>query len=569
MAGKLQRLVVAIVAVACLAAPSAAAAAPWEAVGGGIDWDVNSIAVDPSGGLYVGGGFHFGCIAPVHTAAPWCTQSPESDAAIRWTGSEWSPLESGLGSAVTSLVLDGSGGIVAGGAATSTSGGLTINHVGRWNGSAWNALGVGVNGTVYVVVRDSAGDVYVGGDFTSAGGIPANGVAKWDGSTWSALGAGVDGVVYALAVDGDGAVYVSGEFSHAGGVEATRIARWDAATAQWTALGPGLNVYAQALAVDGAGALYAGGGFTRTGGAGAVEISRIAKWNGTSWTSLGGGVEDVVETPIIRDEIKALAIDARGNVYAGGDFGRIGGVAASRLAKWDGSTWTALATTVPNEQDGNSSYVGALAVDPTGYLYVGGKFNGIDSVPALNVARRVIADPPAAPGAARTVLAGRSATVSWSAPASDGGAPITGYTVTAAPGGVSCTWASGPLRCTLTGLRRGVRTTISIRAANVAGAGTAATVSVVVPAAIASVAPARGSALGGTRVVIRGAGLAKVTRMTIGGRAARIVHRSASRLVVRTPRHAAGLVAVAVTAAGKRTIAARAFYYVVVPMPCG
>jgi hypothetical protein len=59
--------------------------------------------------------------------------------------------------------------------------------------------------------------------------------------------------------------------------------------------------------------------------------------------------------------------------------------------------------------------------------------------------------------------------VSWTAPASDGGLPITRYIVTASPGGASCPWTSGPLSCTVTGLTNGTTYTFTVRATNAAG----------------------------------------------------------------------------------------------------
>src|SRR5262249_44912063 len=58
-------------------------------------------------------------------------------------------------------------------------------------------------------------------------------------------------------------------------------------------------------------------------------------------------------------------------LYAGGSFTSAGGVAANRIAKWDGSSWSALGTGM------NNSSVDALAVhdDGTGpALFAGGGF---------------------------------------------------------------------------------------------------------------------------------------------------------------------------------------------------
>ena len=68
-------------------------------------------------------------------------------------------------------------------------------------------------------------------------------------------------------------------------------------------------------------------------------------------------------------------------------------------------------------------------------------------------------------------------TVSWSAPTSDGGSPITGYVVTAEKGH-GCT-TSGALTCTVTGLKNGRSYFVKVRASNVIGLGKTTRVGVV------------------------------------------------------------------------------------------
>src|SRR6185436_5932460 len=111
--------------------------------------------------------------------------------------------------------------------------------------------------------------------------------------SWSALGSGTGGggffgaLVYALAVSGSD-LYAGGEFTTAGGIGATNIAKWDGSS--WSPLGLGMNGEVYALAVSGTN-LYAGGTFTMAGG---NPASRIARWNGSSWSPLGLGMNDWV-----------------------------------------------------------------------------------------------------------------------------------------------------------------------------------------------------------------------------------------------------------------------------------
>ncbi|MGZ4694218.1 MAG: Calx-beta domain-containing protein, partial [Acidimicrobiales bacterium] len=76
---------------------------------------------------------------------------------------------------------------------------------------------------------------------------------------------------------------------------------------------------------------------------------------------------------------------------------------------------------------------------------------------------------PGSPTAVTATAADSSATVSWSAPATDGGSPITSYTATSSPDGKTCTWSSGPLTCTVTGLTNGTTYTFTVIAHNSVG----------------------------------------------------------------------------------------------------
>ena len=163
----------------------------------------------------------------------------------------------------------------------------------------------------------SGSDLYAGGSSRTAGGSAANYIAKWNGSSWSALGSGMGGgvlhtYVSALAVSGSD-LYAGGYFTTAGGTAAKNIAKWNGSS--WTALGSGMNGGGvAALAVSGSD-LYAGGVFTTAGG---VAANNIAKWNGSSWTALGSGMNGVVY---------ALAVSGS-DLYAGGYFTTAGGSAA-------------------------------------------------------------------------------------------------------------------------------------------------------------------------------------------------------------------------------------------------
>jgi hypothetical protein len=112
--------------------------------------------------------------------------------------------------------------------------------------------------------------------------------------------------------------------------------------------------------------LYVGGQFTTAGG---VTVNHIARWDGSSWSALGSGVGGDV-----------LAIAVSGNdVYAGGFFNTAGGAPARNIAKWNGSTWSALGS-------GPDYYVRVMGISGSD-LYVGGDFTNAGGVPANHVAK--------------------------------------------------------------------------------------------------------------------------------------------------------------------------------------
>jgi hypothetical protein len=123
-------------------------------------------------------------------------------------------------------------------------------------------------------------------------------------------------------------------------------------------MGAGLDGTVKALAVAPDGSLYAGGSFT----------GRIARWNGSAWSVVGGGVSGGSST------VNALAIAPNGNVYVGGVFTAAGSISASNIAVWNGVGWSALGA-------GTDAAVNALAIAPDGVLHLGGAFGAAGGLP--------------------------------------------------------------------------------------------------------------------------------------------------------------------------------------------
>jgi trimeric autotransporter adhesin len=363
----------------------------WSPVGPGL---TNTTGASPSGvrALAVFDEDGEGPGAPTLFAGGNFTQAGDVSVSriARWNGSVWSPLPgpiSGLNGnsfVVRALAVfdeDGAGprraALFVGGTFTDINN-RRFNNFASWNGTAWinapSISDVGVDSSVRaLLVHDEDGTgpgspiLFVGGTFRVVGNQPASGIARWNGNEWFPLrpvpAQALNKPVYALAEfdeDGPGpgapALFVGGDFSNAGGQYMSRIARWNGTT--WSAVGTGVFLSAsegsvQAMTVfdeDGPGpgkpALFVGGRFTSAGG---QPARNIARWNGTSWSALGSGPTNGVGGTTVLGVVTSLAVfDPDGSgprlpvLFVGGLFQEAGGQPARSLARWDGSTLTAV-----------------------------------------------------------------------------------------------------------------------------------------------------------------------------------------------------------------------------------
>jgi hypothetical protein len=316
----------------------------WSALGIGMNGQVSALAVSGTN-LYAGGYFTL--------ARNDAFSAVSANRIARWDGTRWwNETSPGIGSSeVKTLAVSGSN-VFAGGNFT-TAGGFGVHNIAQWNGSSWSAMGTGMNATVYAWAV-SGSDVYAGGGFSTAGGGSANYIAKWNGSGWSPLGAGMSGPVTALAVSGSN-LYAGGNFT-------LGILKWNGSA--WSGLGLGLfggTVYALAVAGDD---VYVGGNFDTAlnSPVSSIAVRNIAKWNGSNWSALGVG---------LNGRVAALAV-LGGDVYVGGDFTTAtnsggGGVMVNHIAKWSGSTWSAVGL-------GVNAPVNSLTVSGSD-VYAGGSFS--------------------------------------------------------------------------------------------------------------------------------------------------------------------------------------------------
>ena len=169
------------------------------------------------------------------------------------------------------------------------------------------------------------------------------------------------------------------------------------------------------------------------------------------------------------------------------------------VTKDGGQTWGTLTTSETNGTvsgsitgltNGQAYDVQVRAVNVHGT----GTASSVESVTPIAV--------PGAPTQASAQRGAGSATVSFTAPVSDGGSEVTGYTVTSSPGGITGTCSTSP--CTVSGLANGTSYTFTVHATN--GHGNSAE-----SQATSAVTPAAAPAAPGSVSVVAGDGSATVS----------------------------------------------------------
>lgn len=378
----------------------------WQSLGdNGVSGDTYALSVFQSE-LYVGGNFWE---ASAGGAAPVSARN-----LAKWDGSDWSRVDAhegngpdwrvyALDATVDHLYIGGGFSRIN----LENNETLLANYIIRWDGTAWQTMGTGAGVGVFSGQGSSnvwhikiiGGQVYLAGNFTVANRgqpIPANGVARWDtvGEQWFALGNGLggqgaDGPIQTSLQTPLGLV-VGGAFTAIGGTQANRIAVWDGTA--WHALGSGggngLGGSPRALAwYDGE--LYAAGVFitANTNGSDEINVGYIARWDGTTWQSVGSDGGNGVSSGI-----RAMAI-MNGVLHVGGSFAEanVGGVnppTVHGFAKWDGASWQPVGSGGGTGTDGE---IHALATNGT-EMYAGGYFSSVNigatsPLPAAYLAR--------------------------------------------------------------------------------------------------------------------------------------------------------------------------------------
>ncbi|MCB2156018.1 hypothetical protein KQI84_14160 [bacterium] len=349
------------------------------------DGSVRSIYARGNSEIYVGGGFSrvAGSIVTAMNIALWNGQ--------QWSALDWGVANSSMGGGEVNCMVDMGGSIYVGGG-FSVAGSTYENgfmDVAQWNGTSWSKLGGGVGGYAHAMTeyqgnlvvtglfysagRTDVGNIaswnptlqtwspigdtgtfqdtlraakVIGGDLYVAGDSDFNGLTfkYWDGATWNPVNVQIRGdrngdpLIYSIATNGNNRVYFGGSFRTdtlfhenlagfgevTGNTSVVLVGNYDDMWA--TGHANGLDGIVHAFEATSDGSVYAGGEFMNGSG---QTLNRLARWTGTSWEPVGGGVNNTVE-----------ALHASGtDLYVGGQFTQAGGVSCEHVARWDGNEW--------------------------------------------------------------------------------------------------------------------------------------------------------------------------------------------------------------------------------------
>jgi hypothetical protein len=185
---------------------------------------------------------------------------------------------------------------------------------------------------------------YVGGNFKWSGMDTVFGICTWDGNIIKALGdilaqncGNVCPPIISI-IRYKNEIYVAPDGSHFGGVYTNGIAKWNGSV--WSALGGGLQLdspnFSDGAQVYGLGViddkLYCVGGFRTIDG---DTCNSVAYWDSIQWHGIGFPNDILYDVPI-----NYKVIRYKNEIYVGGNCNnQIGGVNNDDIARFNGINW--------------------------------------------------------------------------------------------------------------------------------------------------------------------------------------------------------------------------------------
>ena len=385
------------------------------------------------------------------------------------------------------ITLDPSGNVIVTGVSQDLSGGRNMRTI-KYNGLTGAVLWTSVyssnyDDAGYSVATDAGGNVFVTGYSKDANPFSinirtvkyaaANGAELW--TNFFPGPGNVTGRSFSIAVDGGGNPVVAATSLDGSESENFRTIKYNSVNGAelWNVAFNGsssVNDAGAALAIDSSGDVVVTGMSKDEVGAASTFSMRTLKYRGADgvllWSAGYAGAGGILASGT------AVAIDSAKNPFVTGYSTDPGQGTNIRTIKYAGSSGVELM---------NIAYAGSADAGDAGYSVVSAIGPG-NSIHVLGVAAeagkpdawvvRKINDDSAlgAPTAVAAIAGNGQATITFQPPVSDGGLPVTSYTVTCT-GGFSNTAATSPI--TVTGLMNDTNYSCSVNATNANGPGPA------------------------------------------------------------------------------------------------
>jgi uncharacterized delta-60 repeat protein len=291
----------------------------------------------------------------------------------------------GANGVVYATAVQPSGGTVIAGAFTAVNT-IPRNRIARLNANGSHDgtfdPGTGANGFISAIALENGGRIVIGGGFTSFNGAQRNGIARLnangglDGTFTPGLGA--NGAVWAVAIQTDGKIVIGGEFTTVGGIARNGIARLNADGSLDEEFDPGAGAdgSVNAIVIQSDGALVIGGEFGTVGGLARSGVARLHSDGAVdAGFDPGAGADGAVY---------ALALQGANQVLVGGAFANMDLRSYRGLARLnpDGSLDSSF-----NIGSGANDTVYAIRVQNDGLILVGGIFTSFNQTRRVGLTR--------------------------------------------------------------------------------------------------------------------------------------------------------------------------------------